>query len=458
VIESGPKDTDPAAPLDAAETALALIAGRISAPVETKPETPKPVEPALPEEQAALERDDAGQPAVEQVAAEATDAAEAGPAAAVEPTVFEQVSYSEPVSEPPDIDPPPELAASAPEAVEPVASEPEEASVEPQDFDPSLTENADAVFEPASVEPEAFEAEDAAAYEPVAPPVSVPMEPEPVQTAPEAVEPYDAEALDADAVDPQRERAESWPVASPSPEPPPIAAAAYAARAAAARPAGTLRPDPIAERPFAGERIGRRNPPEPEIDDERLDSRPPGTNRIVLGIAVLSILFGLGAIVASAWVYSEAQRDLRQLASDVAQLRVSLELFARQQTEAPDAGEVYARLMEIEQSVREAIASIPETTAPAMPPLGLGPSAQSDGDCLPPGTRFLVTTGDRYPVCGTQGVVEILSVGALDIALGDGSAVAIGGSTTLANTSCTVSVLSANADGMSGYGEIRVNC
>jgi hypothetical protein len=457
VSESGPKDTDPAAPLDAAETALALIAGRISAPVEPTPEMPKPVEPALPGEPAALERDDAGQPAVEQVAAEATDAAKAGPAAAVEPTVFEPVSYVDPVSEPSNIDPPPELAASEPETVEPVASEPEEALAEPQVFDPSPIEDADAVFEPASVEPAAFEAEDDAGHEPVAPPVSVPIEPEPVQTAPEAVEPYDAEALDADAVDPQRERAESWPVAPPSPEPPPIAAAAYAARAAAARPAGRLRPDPTTERPFAGERIGRRKP-EPEIDDERLDSRPPGTNRIVLGIAVLSILFGLGAIVASAWVYSEAQRDLRQLASDVAQLRVSLELFARQQTEAPDVGEVYARLMEIEQSVREAIASIPETTAPVTPSLGLGPSAQSDGDCLPPGTRFLVTTGDRYPVCGTQGVVEILSVGALDIALGDGSAVAIGGSTTLANTSCTVSVLSANADGMSGYGEIRVNC
>ena len=40
-----------------------------------------------------------------------------------------------------------------------------------------------------------------------------------------------------------------------------------------------------------------------------------------------------------------------------------------------------------------------------MPSIGLGPSAQSDGDCLPPGTRFLVTTGDRFPVCGTQGVV-----------------------------------------------------
>ncbi len=324
---------------------------------------------------------------------------------------------------PPQMEPAEDAAGAAP-AIEPVPADP--VSADP--LEAPLAGVAGVEQEPVEVA--------AHVPDPIEDPVP-PAEPPPDLVESMDAEPMEAEPVEAELVD---EPAEDWP-----PEPPIMAA----------------RPEPA----IAPERIAAGNPPPPvpEIDGERLAVPPPaGMNRIIVAIAALSILFGLGAIMTSAWVYSEAQRDLRQLATDVAQLRVGLELFARQQTAAPDVGEVYARLMEVEQSVREALSSAPQGagagTAPALPSIGLGPSAQSDGDCLPPGTRFLVTTGDRYPVCGTQGVVEILSVGALDIALGDGSAVAIGGSTTLANTSCTVSVLSANEDGMSGYGEIRVNC
>lgn len=335
--------------------------------------------------------------------------------------------------EPAEVPEPEAGERAAPPETEPAEDAADAAPIEPVPADPVSAEPLEAPLAGAAgVEQEPVEVE-AYVPDPVADPAPA------VEPLPDPVESVDAEPVEAALVD---EPVEDWP-----PEPPIMAA----------------RREPA----VAPERIAAGNPPPPvpEIDGERLAIPPPaGMNRIIVVIAALSILFGLGAIMTSAWVYSEAQRDLRQLATDVAQLRVGLELFARQQTAAPDVGEVYARLMEVEQSVREALASAPQGagtgagTTPALPSIGLGPSAQSDGDCLPLGTRFLVTTGDRYPVCGTQGVVEILSVGALDIALGDGSAVAIGGSTTLANTSCTLSVLTANEDGMSGYGEIRVNC
>lgn len=176
-------------------------------------------------------------------------------------------------------------------------------------------------------------------------------------------------------------------------------------------------------------------------------------------LAFVAGLVGVAAIAATAFVFSETQRELRRLSGEIAQIKISLELFARNQTNAPAApelGELEARLTVLE-SVWRSGSQADGTSLPVLP-VPPGPSAVSDGDCLPAGTRFLVTAGDRYPVCGTQGMVEVLSVGAVDIAFGDGTAVAIGGSTTLANTSCTLGVLSANADGLSGYGEIRVNC
>ena len=48
-------------------------------------------------------------------------------------------------------------------------------------------------------------------------------------------------------------------------------------------------------------------------------------------VTVLVGLVGVAALGASAWVYSETQRDIMRLSTDIAQFRLSLELFGRQQ-------------------------------------------------------------------------------------------------------------------------------
>jgi hypothetical protein len=451
VSESGQQPTDPQEPqteaLDPALSALALIAGRISTPVklvEAGPSEPLRKPTAQPDAPAPAPRAATPQPP------------SARPAPQPPRTPAAQVAPLEPAPQPAPDQPspaprvqvePPSEADNATQSLHPTQPPAGQIAAEPsapqQQPDPVAVAPVSAAPTPI-VEPEA---ELAAVEPPVEPPGAIPAPPSP------------------------------GPAREPTPVMPPPARQFSPQRPALDQVAERLRERSVSTEPVMrsgldfepstnAERIVPRQAPQQQLDNEAGQGTEPRVarpNRLVLATAVLSIVFGLGAMVASAWVYSEAQRDLRQLLSDLAQMRVSLELFARQQTAGPDLDEVYGRLQQVEQSVRDAIAAIPtpqDTSAgvPAIPSVGLGPSAQSDGDCLPPGTRFLVTTGDRYPVCGTQGVLEILSVGALDIALGDGSAIAIGGSTTLPNTSCTVSVLSANADGMSGYGEIRVNC
>src|SRR5690606_34101701 len=98
--------------------------------------------------------------------------------------------------------------------------------------------------------------------------------------------------------------------------------------------------------------------------------------------------------------------------------------------------------------------------APAeLPPLPVaGDSAPASGDCLPTGTRFLVSSGDSYPVCGTSGVVAIGAVDNGFIALADGTVIAAGGTIGLPDTNCMIGVVSAGEDGMTGFAEIRVSC
>ena len=80
------------------------------------------------------------------------------------------------------------------------------------------------------------------------------------------------------------------------------------------------------------------------------------------------------------------------------------------------------------------------------------------GDCLPPGTRFMVSAGDSYAVCGTTGSVEIAGVDDGFITLGDGTVIAQGGTVGLPGTQCMVGLMPSDGGGISGFAEIRVVC
>lgn len=183
-------------------------------------------------------------------------------------------------------------------------------------------------------------------------------------------------------------------------------------------------------------------------------------------------LIGLTSLGASAWVYIETQRALTRVATDIAGVRLSLELFAQQQnrqadadpTDQADAGADAETLRELSNrlaALETAAAAGPGTNNMDLPQLtgGLPPPVDTgDGDCLPVGTRFMVAAGDIYDVCGTSGNVAIASVDNGYITLGDGTIVASGGTVGLAGTQCMLGVVPSQGDGLSGYAEIRVVC
>ncbi len=188
----------------------------------------------------------------------------------------------------------------------------------------------------------------------------------------------------------------------------------------------------------------------------------------------LTVIAGLVAIVAlaaSVWVYATSQREILRLATEVAQLRLSVDLYRGQQPQTGASSETYSGSSEI-LNLRNRLAILEDAWRSQTQPIGgqaiAGPAITTPataaapsgpiGDCIPEGTRFLVTSGDSYPICGTTAVVDVAAVGTADVSFTDGTIIAAGGNAILSPTSCSLAVMSAGADGMTGYAELRVSC
>ena len=179
-------------------------------------------------------------------------------------------------------------------------------------------------------------------------------------------------------------------------------------------------------------------------------------------------LVGIAAIGAATWVYVETQRDISRISTDIAQIRLSLELYgqrapAEATTTSSDDSllDLSNRLAILEQSWRSSLFTPGDTNVPAAPTTAFTPPAApatNDGDCLPPGTRFMVAAGDSYAVCGTSAKVEIGAVDDGFISLADGTVIAQGGNIGLPGTQCMIGMLPTEDGSISGYAEIRVVC
>jgi hypothetical protein len=210
---------------------------------------------------------------------------------------------------------------------------------------------------------------------------------------------------------------------------------------------------------------------EPRARDP-IDAKPPAPTLRLSGTTLLGFvagLVGVAALAASAWVYSETQRDVDRLATDIAQIKLSLELFNRQQSNAtlpstPDTAaltELQNRISLLEENWRNG-ASVPAAPA-TLPPLASSGQADtavvpSSGDCLPTGTRFMVAAGDVYPVCGTPAKVEIGAVDDGFLTLSDGTVIAQGATVGLPASQCMIAVVPSEGGAISGFAEIRVTC
>lgn len=110
-----------------------------------------------------------------------------------------------------------------------------------------------------------------------------------------------------------------------------------------------------------------------------------------------------------------------------------------------------------EQPVAEVAEAEPESE-PAPASSGTPAAYSEDGptkDCIPLGTRFMAQSGDSFPICKTQVVVEVTAVSEGSTIVTGAGAIAAGGFGNLPVQGCTLMVFTADT---SGYAEMRVSC
>ncbi|UYN98477.1 MAG: hypothetical protein KIT02_10965 [Devosia sp.] len=192
-----------------------------------------------------------------------------------------------------------------------------------------------------------------------------------------------------------------------------------------------------------------RAPVRPVIQRSRSQALP-------VFLALTGMVIGLAAAGGAYWLHSQAQAEILRLSTELAQLRVSLDLYARNVQAAAEAvepvPEAVAAPADGEAGAMAVLPDIAQDTAEdtAMP--------SANEDCLPSGMRLLVAAGDNYPVCGQSAVVDVAAVDNGYVLLADGTTVPSGGTMPLAGSACMIGVTSGGDEGLTGYAEIRVSC
>lgn len=176
-----------------------------------------------------------------------------------------------------------------------------------------------------------------------------------------------------------------------------------------------------------------------------------------LVFGILGLVSGLAGLGAAGWLYSEGQAETRRLASEIAQLKVSLDLYARGNGQQPATSTGNNELVDLANRLAILEENWRAEPGPA-PAIATTPAAAANEDCLPPGMRILVAEGDSYPVCGQPAVINVGQVANGYIMLVDGTTIASGGSILLSGGPCTIGVTSGGDEGLTGYAEIRVTC
>ena len=102
--------------------------------------------------------------------------------------------------------------------------------------------------------------------------------------------------------------------------------------------------------------------------------------------------------------------------------------------------------------------------APLATPAPLTTGSQADrpidpnlptADCIPQGTRFMVTMDSENPICQSKMIITAASITGEMVALDNGVTLVLGTPSPLPGGDCTASLLSTDA---AGFAELRVDC
>lgn len=108
-----------------------------------------------------------------------------------------------------------------------------------------------------------------------------------------------------------------------------------------------------------------------------------------------------------------------------------------------------------QQAAAAAAPVTPDALAPASPTTAEVDPNLPTTDCIPLGTRFMVTPGESYPICQSKAVVKTGLITGDTVSIEGIGQVVETGFGNIVGTSCTIMVFSADE---AGFAEVRVTC
>ncbi|MDP3315854.1 MAG: hypothetical protein Q8M47_07285 [Devosia sp.] len=193
-------------------------------------------------------------------------------------------------------------------------------------------------------------------------------------------------------------------------------------------------------------------------------------------IPFLAAFVGLIALAGAVTAQLSAEARTQAVATEIAAMRSSIDALAQGTAALPapaaDDGTAEGLLalqdrmarLESDWQVQKDLA-LTLLTSPAADPAAAPADVPAQAaaidpdlpttDCIPLGTRFMVTPNETYPLCQSREQVQVgmITADTVDV-IGAGTIVETGFG-ALAGTTCTIMVFSADA---AGFAEMRVSC
>lgn len=187
-------------------------------------------------------------------------------------------------------------------------------------------------------------------------------------------------------------------------------------------------------------------------------------------IPFLAAIVGLVALAGAVAVQLNTDAKTKAVTEAMAALRTSVDELGKRAEAAPapvDDGTAAGllalqdRMVKLEGEWTEQKAAA--AAAPAVVPGAADAGTQTaeidpnlpTSDCIPLGTRFMVTPGESYPICQSKAVIKTGLITADTVTIDGVGQVVETGFGTIAGTNCTVMVFSTDE---AGFAEMRVTC
>ena len=188
-------------------------------------------------------------------------------------------------------------------------------------------------------------------------------------------------------------------------------------------------------------------------------------------IPFLAAIVGLVALAGAVAVQLNTDAKTKAVTDAVVALQASVDALGKRAdalaTPAADDGTAAGLLALQDRMVKLEGEWTAQQAAAAAAPAGPAPLVPGDAttaaidpnlpttDCIPLGTRFMVTPGETYPLCQSKAVIKTGMITADTVTIDGVGSVVETGFGNLAGTSCTVMVFSADE---AGFAEVRVTC